>query len=239
MYKKFTKKTFNNSSATFNKSEDMNKSVGPLNPEVFAVVTHLPVVWFILGTIGFIGNTITLLKYKFYSQTYFIYLFCSSIVDIITLLINLFLVYFAFVFDVDELWFSFSIKIISLLLVFLFLPHLSINFLLTAYIVLFASTCNRRSPLQRLNKFKTIPWMISFVIICSCLTLSYAPIIFFYGSRDEKDAEKQAQIFSILYILTNGFVPSVLMLVFILLTYRNRRHNRQRAVSVSLVCEIE
>jgi hypothetical protein len=202
-----------------NELEDMNKSIDLINPIIPKFVVHLPVVWFILGMIGFIGNTLTLLQYRLFSKTYLIYIFCNSIMDIIIVLFNLFLVYFVAIFDVDESWFPVSAIAISIPLLFLVLPHISINFLLMAYIDLFVYTSSRKkSCLRRINQVKMIPWMII---------------------EDENGGIKLARIWSILYILTNGLIQPVLMLVLVVLTYQNRRKSHQRAVSVSFISKIE
>jgi hypothetical protein len=79
--------------------------------------------------------------------------------------------------------------------------------------------------------------MISGVLIFSCLALSYLPMFYLVGSQDEKDSGKQFRVLGIVYILTNGFIPSVLMMIFILLTNRNIRHSRQQSVSLSFVSD--
>jgi hypothetical protein len=227
----------------------MNKSDDSIGLTIFKNIIHLPIVWFILGVIGFLGNTLIYLQYKFDcqnspqlnqgSRNYFLYVFCSSVVDIITLSMNLFMVYLPFMFDdkVEEI--LLCIVFIIIIFVYVILPHVSTNFLLMGYIDRFILTSGPKSSLRRINKLETAPWMISIILVCGCIASSgYLFIIFSPTSQDEKNIEKLACIIAIIYILTNGFIPIVLILIFVLLTYRNILNSRQRVVSVLFISGI-
>ena len=86
----------------------------------------------------------------------------------------------------------------------------------------FASTCHLGSNTRRLNQLKMLPWTISITIIYSCLTSIQAPILFDLMSGSQCQAS-QPTTYSILYITLNGILSPLMMIVFILLTYRNIR----------------
>jgi hypothetical protein len=218
----------------------MIKSIHSINSIVLNFLYCLPIVWFILGFIGFIVNTLTLLQFKLCSKTYFIYIFCNSIMDIIIVSFNLFL--WILLILPDHISSSmFFVLSISAPLNFVLLPHISINFLLTAYIDIYASTCSSTSPLHCVRQMKMIPWVISLVLICSCgyLAVSYVPITFIYNPQNEKEFENLVRIWAIIYIITNGLIQPAIMLVIVLLAYRNKRNTHERVVSVSFTFELE
>ena len=93
----------------------------------------------------------------------------------------------------------------------------------------FASACHLGSIIRRLNQLKLLPWTITITIIYSCLTSTQAPILFdfMFGSQCQAS---QPTTYSILYIVFNGLLSPLMMSVFIVLSYRNIRLNRQRVV---------
>jgi hypothetical protein len=195
------------------------------------VLIYLPLILVILGFIGFIGNLFTYLQPELRSNTCCIYSLCGSIVDVINLFINLLPTYLSSKYGIYIPWYasSFLCKLDLFLLVFI--PHLSLNFLLMAIIDRFACTCSFPSPLRRLNRLKMVPLMIGITIITSCLSALYAPrlydLVFQFWC-----ISKYPTMASIFYIISNGLMQPVAMLIFVLLTYRNVRQSRRRIVSI-------
>jgi hypothetical protein len=152
---------------------------------------------------------------------------------------NLFFLYCVFIFG--KSLFPFTAEIIFLILVYVVLPHISINFLFMAYVDIYWLTRNPRPPLRRVNQHKMIPWIIILIIVvsCVCLIIIYVPIVFIYNPQTPKDFVILVRIWIILYIFTNGLIQPVPMLVFVSLTYRNIRNIRQQAVGVSFISEIK
>jgi hypothetical protein len=73
--------------------------------------------------------------------------------------------------------------------------------------------------------------MIALTIIISCLASLYAPIIFDL-IPGVWCISTQPIISTILYIIFSGLSQPIVMLIFVLLTYRNVRQSRQRVVSI-------
>ena len=129
--------------------------------------------------------------------------------------------------------FMLRVACFPLFLLFLlsFLPHLSTNFLLMAIIDRFAATCNLASPIRRIIQTKMVPLMIAFVVLTSCL-FSISTVFFryeFYGYECQTDQPIAANI---LYVVQTGLMQPIIMLIFVLLTYRNIRRSRRRVVSL-------
>jgi hypothetical protein len=117
----------------------VSKSIADeLNLVTQRFINYLPLIFFIFGLIGFIGNLFTYLQAELRSNTCCIYSLCGSILDIINLSLNLFPFYLYANYGITIPWYtsSFSCKLNLFLLSFL--PHLSINFLLMAIIDRFA-----------------------------------------------------------------------------------------------------
>jgi hypothetical protein len=209
----------------------ISKSIsGDLSLVTQRFINYLPLIFVIFGFIGFIGNLFTYLQAELRSNTCCIYSFCGSIIDIITLFINLFPNYLSSMYGISIPW-STSTTLCKIdLFLLVFLPHLSINFLLMSTIDRFASTCGLGSPIHRLNQLKMMPWTISITIIYSCLTSIQAPILFVAAPGAWCQAT-QPTAYSILYIIFNGLLSPLMMFAFILLTHRNVRLSRGRVVS--------
>lgn len=192
-------------------------------------VNYLPLVFLVLGVVGFIGNLFTYLQAELRSNTYSVYSICGSFVDVATLCINAFPNYLVFKYGIS-MWpiGRFPCKLNLFLLVFL--PHLSLNILLASTIDRLASTCSLNSPLKRINRMKAVSWMLYLTVIFSCLTSIQAPILYdlMYGFLciSTKPTTSAA-----LYIIFNGLMPPLLMFVVIFFTYRNVRQSRKRVVS--------
>lgn len=228
-----------NKTSTVHGSQDPSEMINFFHLILPTFILRIPIIWFILGAIGFIGNMIVFLPLKRSSQTSDVYLFISSIIDIITLSINLYLMHFLLLLQIGESKIPAVVIVACGMLIFLFFPHLSINLLLMAYFDGLIRTCKPGSPLHKLTKFKMVPWIVSFIIIFSCLALSYLPIVTLIDPGKEHVVEIHYYIACILYILTNGLIPSLLMLIIILITYRNMRESRHKSVSSTIIYNIK
>lgn len=201
-----------------------------LNLLLTRFINYLPLIFIIFGVIGFIGNALTFLHPDLRSNTCCIYTFCSSIVDVVQLCFNLLPLYLSKVYGMPIPW----ARLPSLCKFYYFLlgffPHLSINFLLTSIIDRYACTCKLGSFIRRLNQLKMVPVIIVFTMITSTLVAQRGVILYEYKSGTGC-AVTQALTNNIVYIILNGVMPPVAMLVFVLLTFRNVRNSRQRVVS--------
>jgi hypothetical protein len=90
-------------------------------------IIYLPLIFVIFGLIGFIGNLFTYLQAELRSNTCCIYSLCGSIIDIVTLFLNLFPYYLSAKYGIRIPWrnTSFTCKLNLFLLGYL--PYLSIN----------------------------------------------------------------------------------------------------------------
>jgi hypothetical protein len=192
---------------------------------------HLPLIFIILGFIGFIGNTFTFLQSQLRSNTCCIYLLCGSIIDISNLLINCLSTYLGGKYGKSIPWSS-STSLCKLSLFMQgFPPHLSINFLVMSIIDRFALSCSLTSPIRRINQLKMVPWLISITISISALVSIRASLFdeFVVGVGCVLTSQT---VNNILYIFLNGLMQPLVMLVFILLTFRNVNQSRRRVVSI-------
>jgi len=220
-----------NNNTMFTSNVAQKSLVQDLNSVTQNFVIYLPLIFFIFGFIGFIGNLFTYLQSELRSNTCCIYSLCGSIVDIINLFVNLFPTYLGSKYGIHIPWYTSSFLCKLNLFLLVFLPHLPINFLFMAIIDRFASTCSLTSPLRRLNQLKMTPLMISITIITSCLVSLYAPILYDLTS-ESLCLPTQPTTTSILYITLIGLMQPISMLIFVLLTYRNVHQSRQRVVSI-------
>ncbi|CAF4741159.1 unnamed protein product [Rotaria sp. Silwood1] len=196
-------------------------------------IIYLPLIFLIFGFIGFIGNIFTYLQAELRSNTCCIYSLCGSIIDIINLSLNLFPNYLAAKYKIYIPWYISRVTCKLNVFLLAFLPHLSINFLVMAIIDRFACTCKLTSSIQRLNQLKIVPWIITITIISSCLISSNAPILYdlMYGYWC---ISTQPKLNSILYIILSGVMQPVIMLIFVLLTYRNIHQSHRRVGRVTI-----
>ena len=222
--------SFNNTTIMMTDS-DMTKSISDVLNQITAnFISYLPLIITIFGSIGFIGNAFTYLQPELRSNTCCIYSFSGSIIDFISLWLNLFPLFLSFAYRINiPMWgATIPCKIFGFLL--FCLPHLSINCLIMAIIDRFGATCSLTSSMRRLNQPKMVPIMIFIAIIISCLASIYNPIIFYFAPGIGCQPT-QPTIANILYIILSGVSQPIVMLIFVLLTYRNIRISHQRVVS--------
>jgi hypothetical protein len=118
-------------------------------------VRQLPLIFVILGSIGFIGNLFTFLQPNLRFNTFCIYSLSSSIVDIINLFLNLLPNYILSTDNTLSLitnrqlckWQLFSV---------VFIPQLSMNLLILSLIDRYVSTCGLTSPLRYIRQLKVV-----------------------------------------------------------------------------------
>ncbi|CAF3757464.1 unnamed protein product [Rotaria sp. Silwood1] len=91
----------------------------------------------------------------------------------------------------------------------------------------YTCTCKLASPMRRLAKLKMIPWLIGIIIILSFLA-SLRGLILFEYKRVAGCVATYPLINNILYFVVQVLMQPVIMLVFVLLTFRNVRQSRQR-----------
>ncbi|CAF3925388.1 unnamed protein product, partial [Adineta steineri] len=192
------------------------------------VMIYVPLVLVILGFIGFIGNVFTFLQSEFRSNTCCIYLLVGSIVDIINLIVNLFPYFLAAKYGLYFPWYISSSMCKLNAFLTMFIPHLSINFVLMAMIDRFACTCSLTSSVRRLNQLKMIPWMVGILLIFSGLASIYAPVLYDKAFGVPWCMFTYVMTASIFYIVFMGFMQPCLILIFVLLTYRNVRRSRRQ-----------
>ena len=186
----------------------------------------------LLGLLGFIGNLIIYLQSEFRSSTCCIYLLWSSFVDIISLYTNVFPYYLQDRFQIDPIWY-WSTGLCKIFYFFYnFLPQLSINLTILSIIDRYACSCPLSSKWHSINQMKMVPRMISITILISSILTIYGPILAniypFYGCN-----YAEIKIYGVCNIIINGLIQPIVMLIFTLLTYRNVRLGRQRAVNIS------
>ncbi|CAF3763260.1 unnamed protein product [Adineta steineri] len=190
------------------------------------IVPNIILISFILGLIGFIGNVFTFLQPNLRWNNCCIYMLCSSIVDIIHLTINIFPSYLQKSDSAGLPWkLSFSLCKLNYFL-YSFLPQLSINLLLLSIIDQYACTCALTSWIHRLNKLKMVPRLILMMVCISGIFSIYSPILGndapgLCGYHEETN-------YGILSIVFNGILQPIVILIFVLLTYRNIHRSRQR-----------
>jgi hypothetical protein len=211
--------------------EESKSIVSDLNSATQNFVIYLPLIFIILGFIGFIGNAFTYLQAELRSNTCCIYTFCGSIADVINLFVNLLPNFLAAKYSIYIRWNTSSSLCKFNYFLLGFLPHLPINFLVMAIIDRFACTCSLGSPLRQLNQLKMVPLMIGITIIISCLISLRGPILYELSSTSVC-INTQPITSSILYIILNGLAQPIVMLIFVLLTFRNVHQSRQRVVSI-------
>ncbi|UJR32280.1 hypothetical protein I4U23_019745 [Adineta vaga] len=223
-----------NNTTGMNNIFQVSKSISDeLNLIIENGLVYLPLIFLILGLVGFIGNLFTYLQAELRYNTCCIYSLCGSIIDIMNLSINLLPMYLANKYQIIIAWFVSSITCGIYYFLLVFLPHLSINFSLMAIIDRFAATSSHASPMRRLNVLKNTPWIIIFVIISSALCSLYAPILFntSYGILCTTAEPRTTFIFYVIFI---GLIQPISMFIFVLLTYRNIRQSRRRVAGMGV-----
>ncbi|CAF1044660.1 unnamed protein product [Adineta steineri] len=235
LYKQIPKMIDNNITTTVDLIQTSKSLSDDLNFISENILIYLPLVFFIFGLIGFIGNVFTYLQPQLRSNTCCIYSLCGSFIDIINLCINSFPTFLAAKYGITIPWFTSSGLCKFNIFILVFLPHLSLNFLCMAIIDRFAITCDHTSSIRRITQLRIVPWMIGLTVLTSCLFSLYGPVnydlIFGYFCTST-----QPMVTSISYVVLIGLMPPIIMIIFVLLTYRNIRRSRGRVGEVARPC---
>ncbi|CAF1328366.1 unnamed protein product [Adineta steineri] len=142
-------------------------------------VNYLPLIFIILGLIGFIGNALTFLQLELRSNPCCIYSLCGSIVDIISLFYNVLPLYLNKIYKIYIPWVNMGNLCKFHIFIVAFLPHLSINFLLMSTIDRYASTCKLTSSIRHLRCIVTYPLLNNILyIVLNCVMQPVAMLIF-------------------------------------------------------------
>lgn len=194
-------------------------------------IFNLPFISITLGVIGFVGNAFTFLQPTLRYNTCCIYTLTGSLVDVINLLVNLSINLAGQKYGIKLAWTSIS-SYCKLYIYFLgFFPQLSINLLVLSVIDRFACTTSLTSSLRQINKPKMAPWMILITIIITGI-ISLRAVIFYDVIPKVGCSSTQPIINSVFYIIFNGVLQPIIMIIFILLTYRNIIKSCQRVVKI-------
>ncbi|CAF1525773.1 unnamed protein product [Adineta ricciae] len=190
-------------------------------------VNQLPLIIIILGLIGFIGNLFTFLQPTLRQNSICIHTLSASFIDIINLFINLFPLYLNP--STGNLAASITNRSLCKLKLFalVFFPQLSLNLLIMSLIDRYACTFGPTSSMSRLLQLRTVPWMIFITIIISCI-MSLYPIILYDVLPGFGCGSMNPTINAIIYIGIHGIMTPIIMLIFVLLTYRKIIQRRQR-----------
>jgi len=197
-------------------------------------LVYLPLIIIIFGVIGFIGNLFTFLQPILRFNSCCIYLLCGSLVDVINRFINLLSNYIHA--KSNNILSVLTVRYICKLRLFglLFLPQLSMNLLILSLIDRYACTCSLTSSIRYIRRLKMIPWMIIITIIISGIISFYAPI--FHDIVPGLGCTSiNSVVNGILYIVIHGFITPIVMVVFVLLTYRNVEKSHRRAVDIEII----
>ncbi|CAF1479167.1 unnamed protein product [Adineta ricciae] len=187
---------------------------------------NLPLIFLILGSIGFLGNTFTFLQRNLRSNTFCIYSLCGSVVDVINLYTNLLMAYIAK--DSNALSnITSRTECKTKLFLAVFLPQLSMNLLVTSLIDRFSCTCSLTSPIRRMRQLKMVPYLVALTILISGVMSLYSPVFYDYVLNSGCVVTDTLSN-GILYTILHGFITPIVMFVFAWLTYRNVRQSRQR-----------
>lgn len=222
--------SLNNDTLAVKTSPSTRSIIAMLDLMTQQFLSKLPLVFTIIGLIGFIGNAFTFLQPALRFNTCCIYSMCGSLADIINLFVNLFPNYLNHSSGNLVISISAGIQCKFKLFAFVFLPQLSMNFLIMSLIDRYACTCGLASRMRHLRLLKRVPWLIGSTIAISCLVSLYAPIL-----NDVIPGigcvSIEPTMNSVLYILIHGILTPTVMLVLVMVTYRNVRQSRQRVVS--------
>ncbi|CAF4063512.1 unnamed protein product [Adineta steineri] len=168
-----------NISTTNITSAQVSNTIVILNLLMNQFVNYLPLIFIILGFIGFVGNALTILQLELRSNTCCIYSLCGSIVDIISLFYNVLPLYLNKIYKIYIPWVNMGNLCKFHIFIVAFLPHLSINFLLMSTIDRYASTCKLTSSIRHLRCIVTYPLLNNILyIVLNCVMQPVAMLIF-------------------------------------------------------------
>jgi len=191
-------------------------------------IDYLPLIFAILGTIGFIGNLFTFLQPTLRKNTFCIYSLIGSTFDFINLYTNLLPNYLYHTQNI-LLLITDSASCRWKLFALAGVPQTSMNFLILSLIDRYSSTCSMSSPFNKIRKLKNVPYFTFITIMISCIMSLYSPLLYDY-TPGFGCVPTDTMGNGILYICLQGFLTPLLMLLFVLLTFRNMKRSRERVV---------
>jgi len=195
-------------------------------------VRKLPLIFTIIGSIGFIGNVFTFLQPTLRKNTFCIYSLIGSAFDMLNLYVNLLPNY---IYDTDNFlllivgtgpcrWKLFGLVVI---------PQMSLNLLILSLIDRYSCTCSLTSPFRKMRELKNIPYFMIITTILSSVMSLYAPLLYEYAPGFGC-VPTDTLMNGISYVSIQGFLTPLVMLVFVCLTFRNVKQSRHRVVSIFL-----
>jgi hypothetical protein len=184
----------------------------------------------IIGVIGFIGNAFTFLQPALRRNSFCIYSLCGSLVDVLSLFTNLLPLYLAKTPGLLLSSMSASVQCKFMIFILSFLPHLSLNLLILSMIDRYACTCPLTSSIRCVRQLKKVPWFIIFTVFVTFL-LTICVCIFYDIIPGIGCSSRNPLLNGILYIVIQGILTPLVMLVFVWLSYRNIKQSRRRVVS--------
>jgi hypothetical protein len=223
--------SLNNETQNVNNTSSVSTNVVTTNLVQQGFINQLPLIITILGLIGFVGNTFTFLQPTLRKNSFCVYTLCSSLSDVINILANLmpkFVNSAEKILDVMN-----SVRVVCKLKLFavVFLPQLSMNLLIMSLIDRYACTYSPTSRMRRLLRLRMVPWLIGITVAISCV-MSLYPAILYEIISGIGCSPTNPLIYSVVYILIQGILTPLVMIVIVLLTYRRFKQSRQRVVSV-------
>ncbi len=230
----FCRMSLNNETQTLNNTSSVNTITVFLNLAQQKFATQLSLVIIILGLIGFLGNIFTFLQPTLRKNSFCIYTLCGSLSDVINMLANLMPSYVnsagTILDGMNSVRFLCKLKLFAVV----FLPQLSMNLLIMPLIDRYACTYGPTSQMCRLLQLRMVPWLVGITVAISFVVSLFSPILYDIVPGVGCSAT-HSLIYSIFYILIQGILTPLVMIVIVLLTYRRFKQSRQRVVSVFLI----
>ena len=197
-------------------------------------VIPISILWVILGLIGLLGNCITILFSSYRARIYWIFILISSIIDFLFILLYFTLVWLV-VYYIDEDRENFIVT--AFVIVMLFLPHLSNNCMLIAYIQELVLISDLDSCLRKLRNWKMMRWTVCFILF-SAIPLIGMPIILITDFFVDTTEKFIFHSFWMSYVILVGIVPSILMILVVSFSHRNDYRAHQEIVSLYIFTEL-
>lgn len=219
---------------SFNKNitaVELRSIIDTLNLITSQYIHWIPIIFIIIGTIGFIGNVFTFLQPTLRKNAFCLYSLFGSICDILIIYINLLPNYFYLANNALPTIINSALcklKLFSLVAI----PQMQINFLILSLIERYSCSCDLASPIRKIRDLKNVPYFIIGTVIISSIMSLYGPLLYEYSPRFGC-VSTDGLINGIFYISIQGFLTPLVMFIFVYLTFRNTKLSRQRVVSIS------
>jgi hypothetical protein len=222
--------SLNNETQNVNNTSLVSTKVVTMNVVQQGFINQLPLIITILGLIGFLGNIFTFLQPTLRKNSFCIYTLCGSLSDVINISGNLMPSYvnsLSTTLEVmDSVRFVCKLKLFSVV----FLPRLSMNLLIMSLIDRYACTYAPKSRIRRLLQLRMVPWLIGIIVAISYAMSLFAPFLYDIISGIGCSPTNPL-LYSVFYIILQGLITPLVMLIIVLLTYRRFKQSRQRVVS--------